>query len=241
MDGKTKIEDRVRVAVTSALETERDFNLSKVEMEATGSLVLRGEVASVAAKKRALEVVAAMPEVAAIVDGLRVRPATPMGDAEIRAHLRNAFAGEPAFAALDICERKADASELVRGVPDRRIGCIEYEVDEGVVILNGEVPGLDTKRLAGVLAWWIPGTRDVVNGLVAPLGDDTTGMLQEAVRIVLEKDPFVGAGQIRVGVKGRTVRLTGLVRTDAARDMAERDTWYVFGVDQVINEIAVES
>jgi osmotically-inducible protein OsmY len=59
------------------------------------------------------------------------------------------------------------------------------------------------------------------------------------VRIALEKDPFVDASQIRVGVRARTVRLTGLVRSRTARDVAEWDAWYVFGVDDVINEIAV--
>lgn len=39
------------------------------------------------------------------------------------------------------------------------------EVKKGIVTLNGEVPSLTHKRLAGVLAWWVPGTRDVVNGL----------------------------------------------------------------------------
>ena len=32
-------------------------------------------------------------------------------------------------------------------------------------ILNGRMPGLASKRLAGVLAWWVPGARDVVNGI----------------------------------------------------------------------------
>ena len=31
--------------------------------------------------------------------------------------------------------------------------------------LNGRVPGLPSRRLAGVLAWWVPGVRDVVNGI----------------------------------------------------------------------------
>ena len=39
------------------------------------------------------------------------------------------------------------------------------------------------------------------------------------------------------GVRGRTVRLTGWVPSAAARDAAEWDAWYVFGVDDVINEI----
>jgi hypothetical protein len=43
---------------------------------------------------------------------------------------------------------------------------IEIEVKHGVVILNGRVPNLAAKCLAGVPAWWVPGSRDVVNGLV---------------------------------------------------------------------------
>jgi osmotically-inducible protein OsmY len=52
-------------------------------------------------------------------------------------------------------------------------------------------------------------------------------------------DPFVNASQVRVGVRHRTVRLTGSVRSDAAKDAAEWDVWYVFGVDDVEHEIVV--
>ena len=55
--------------------------------------------------------------------------------------------------------------------------------------------------------------------------------------LALDKDPLFDASQIRVGVRGRTVRLTGLLPTSAERDAAEWDAWYVFGVDDVINEI----
>ena len=60
-------------------------------------------------------------------------------------------------------------------------------------------------------------------------------------RIALDKDPLFDASQIRVGVRGRTVRLTGWVQSAAARDAAEWDAWYVFGVDDVINEIETGS
>jgi osmotically-inducible protein OsmY len=46
-------------------------------------------------------------------------------------------------------------------------------VDGDVVTLNGQVPSLSHKRLAGVLAWWVPGVRDVVDGLaVEPTQSD---------------------------------------------------------------------
>ena len=116
--------------------------------------------------------------------------------------------------------------------------CIE--VKKGVVILNGRVPGLVSKRLAGVLAWWVPGSRDVVNGIaVEPPGEDSPDEIEEAVRIALDKDPFVDESQVRVGVRHRTVRLTGAVRSREARDAAEWDAWYVFGVDDVVNELEV--
>ena len=109
------------------------------------------------------------------------------------------------------------------------------------MILNGRTPGLVSKRLAGVMAWWTPGVRDVVNGLEAdPPEEDAPIHLEEAVRIALERDPVVNASQIKVGVRKSVVRLTGSVASDSLRKMAERDAWCVFGVDDVINNIEVE-
>jgi hypothetical protein len=178
--------------------------------------------------------------VSGVLDRLHVTPASPMGDAEIMAHLREAFQQEPSFTALEIAEWRGSGVEAVRGVPEGCRGRLLIEVDGGVVTLNGEVPGLASKRLAGLLAWWVPGSRDVINGLaVEPPEDDAPIRIEEAVRIALEKDRFVDASQIRVGVRYTTVRLTGQVASEAQRDMAESDAWYVFGVDKVINEIEV--
>jgi osmotically-inducible protein OsmY len=64
-------------------------------------------------------------------------------------------------------------------------------------------------------------------------------MIAEAIRVILEKDPFVNASQVRAGVRGAAVRLTGLVPTEAERQAAERDAWCTVAVDDVINEIEV--
>lgn len=141
---------------------------------------------------------------------------------------------------LEIAEVRGEGIEAVRGVPDNPRGRLLIEVNDGIVTLNGEVPGLASKRLAGLLAWWVPGSRDVVNGLaVEPPEEDAPIRIEESVRIALEKDRFVDASQIRVGVRHTTVRLTGLVATEPERDMAENDAWYVFGVDKVVNEIEI--
>jgi osmotically-inducible protein OsmY len=234
----TEVLDRVRSALTS----ERRLDLHKFPIElgyVDGTLTLEGEVGDVAAKKLALERAAALPEVSGIVDRLCVRPAQAMGDGEIRDRVRDALLQEPAFAGFAIRRRTGQRVETVREPPEAR-GAIELEVEEGIVTLNGRVPGLDGKRLAGVLAWWVPGSRDVINGIaVEPPEDDSDEAILEAVRLVLEKDPFVDAGRIRVGVRNALVRLTGGVPSKAEREMAEFDAWYVFGVDKVDNRIEV--
>jgi len=234
----TEVLNRVRAALVS--EPRLDLHRFPIELSfAQGTLTLEGEVGDVAAKKLALERTAALPEVAVIIDRLRVQPAQRMGDGEIRDLVRDALLQEPAFADFAIRRRLGERVEKVREPPEAR-GAIDLEVEDGVVTLNGQVPGLDDKRLAGVLAWWVPGSRDVINGIaVEPPEDNSDEAILEAVRLVLEKDPFVDASQIRVGVKNALVRLTGLVPTEAEREMAEFDAWYVFGVDKVDNRIEV--
>ena len=209
---------------------------------AGGTLTIDGEVPDIAVKKRMLARAAAHPAVTGIADRLRVAPAARMGDKEIRDHVLDALLSEPALAEVAILERINEKLLPARRPPAAHRGMIAISVDDGVVTLDGDVPGLAHKRLAGVLAWWVPGSRDVVNGLgVLPVEQDTYGEIADAVRIALEKDPFVDAGQIRVGVKGGAVTLTGLVPTESERDMAEFDAWYVFGVDSVDNRIEVRS
>ena len=195
-------------------------------------------------RKRALEIAGARPEVLAIVDRLRVLVAAPMTDTEILSHLENFFQSEPSFQGFAI--RSAPIGEATAEVtfpkvladPDNQRGRIDIEVHDGVVILNGEMPGLVSQRLAGVMAWWVPGVRDVVNGLAPmPPEEDAPIRIEEAVRIVLDRDPYVEDSQIRIGVRGRAVRLTGATRSAAERDMADADAWCVLGVDDVINEI----
>ena len=234
--------NRIRAALHSESRIGPNFTPSHLELDTDGTLTMEGEVESVAAKRLALERAAALPEISGIIDRLRVKPASPMGDAEIRAHLRNAFVQEPSFAGLEIAERTNGCELPVSGAPTGSLGRLVSEVEDGVVTLNGGVPSLAAKRLAGVLAWWVPGSRDVINGLaVEPPEDDMPIRIEEAVKIALEKDPFVDASQIRVGVRHSTVRLTGLLPSEPERDMAEKDAWYTFGVDEVQNEIKVRA
>jgi osmotically-inducible protein OsmY len=238
---KEDVLNKVRAALRS--EPRLDLHRFPVALDFdAGVLTLDGEMPNVAAKKLALGRTAALGAVTGIIDRLRVVPASHMGDNEIRQHIRDALLQEPALRDCTIRERVKGEVEIVREPADASLGTIEIKVEGGVVTLDGDLPSLARKRLAGVLAWWVPGSRDVVNGLgVTPPEDDSDDEIADAVRIVLEKDPFVDAGQIRVGVRRAAVTLVGLVPTDSEREMAEFDAWYVFGVDKVVNNIEVHA
>jgi len=234
----------LELTVRAALRSEPRLDLHRypISIDVDGDTVtLEGEVANVAAKKLALERAAARPGVAGIVDRLRVVPAQSMRDHAVRDHIRDALVQEPAFADCAITLIDGDRREEAHR-PDGAAGYVEVSVEDGVVVLNGELPSLARKRLAGVLAWWVPGSRDVVNGIaVVPDESDSDDAIADAVVLVLEKDPFVDAGQIRVGVRHAVVALTGAVPTETEREMAEFDAWYVFGVDAVDNRIEVHA
>ncbi len=237
-------QESVIAAIRRALDSEPRIGPQvghpKMSFEA-GTLTLEGEMASLAAKKLALEHAAAVAGVEGIVDRLHVAPAERMGDGRVRDLVRRALEQEPAFAELALSEVVKGAERSVREPPDRRRGWIRISVSDGVVTLDGEVPGLEFKRLAGLLAWWVPGSRDVINGLgITPEEDDNDAEITGAVRMALEKDPFVNAGQIIVGTVDAVVTLAGLVPSESEREMAEADAWYVFGVDRVHNRIEVK-
>ena len=203
-----------------------------------GVLTMEGELADVGAKKIALERAAAVPGVDHIVDRLRVAPARTMSDAEIRDHVRDLLLDEPELQPIARATPASTSGEALR--PDIVLGTIGLSAHDGVVTLDGTVPSLAQKRLAGVLAWWVPGVRDVVNGLeVVPPEDDDDGEISDAVRLALEKDPLVDSSEVSVSTRAAVVTLRGVVLCDVEREAAERDAWCVFGVDGVRNDIEV--
>jgi len=209
-----------------------------VECQPDGSLVLQGETESLAAKKIALELAASIRGATGIIDRLRVAPTQPMGDGAIRDHLRAAMLQEGAFTRYGISTAEGSRARAAVEAAADRGSYIEIAVADGVVTLDGQVESLSHKRLAGLLAWWVPGTRDVVNGIeVKPAEDDNDDEITAAVRLALEKDRLVTHDSIRVSTRNSVVTLEGLVPNRRQAEMAEADAWYIFGVDGVINRL----
>jgi osmotically-inducible protein OsmY len=163
-----------------------------------------------------------------------------MGDGAILNAVRDALLQETTLMNCSIRMIRKGHLETVREVTDEPHGSITASVNEGVVLLDDHVTGLTQKRLAGVLAWWVPGSRDVINGMaVVPDQPDSDAEMAKAVRIVLKKDPFVNVERIRVMAQRSVVTLEGDVPSAPQKEMAEFDAWYVFGVDKVINRLEI--
>lgn len=237
------LKEEVLKNVMASLEREPKIDLHHHPINADfsdGILTLEGAVKDIAARKLALELAAAAPSVAGIVDRLKVTPVEPMTDEVIVEHVRDALIQETALDTCALSIRTGEHMELIREPPTGRRGAIEIAVENGNVLLEGQVPSLSHKRLAGVLSWWVPGTQNVLNCIeVQPPETDSDAEMIDAVRLVLEKDPFVNADQIMVTSKNRVVTLHGLMASEAEQEMAEQDAWYVFGVDKVINKLEV--
>jgi osmotically-inducible protein OsmY len=235
--------DDVIKLVHKALEQEPRVNLHRHPVRigyAEGAVILEGEVESVAAKKLALEHAAAVDGVRGVVDRLRIAPAERRGDGAIRDSVCSFLQREPEFRQCAIrALAKGRVGTLHEGSGDGACD-IEVEVSDGVVMLDGTVSSQSHKRIAGVLAWWAPGCRDVVNSLaVEPPEEDTDDEVVDALRLVLEMDPLVQAGQIRASCRDYVVTLKGVVRTEEERRQVELDAWCLFAVDRVVNRIEV--
>lgn len=235
--------DRIVKEVRAAFEREARINLHKYSVDiefSDGVLTLEGEVEHVAAKKLSLELAVAIHGVSGIVDRLHVVPSTRMGDGAILDAVRDALLQESTLMNCSIQLLRKGQLETVRDVSTEPKGVIRVSVRDGVVLLDDHVNSLTQKRLAGVLAWWVPGSRDVINGMEV-LSDqpDSNEELAKAVRIILKKDPFINEDRIRVNADRFVVTLDGDVPSVPQKEMAEFDAWYVFGVDNVIDRLEI--
>lgn len=220
--------------IRAALERTSDIDLhhNRIEISHNGTLRLEGEVATIVAKRRAAQVVRQAAEGMPVEDRLLLRTQTNRAGAALLQATLEALSSEPVF--RDFAIRAAGA-----GPSDRR-DWIDVEVEDSRVRLHGEANSLSHRRLAEVIAWWVPGTADVDNRIhVQPPQQDTDDEISDAIRLVFDKDPSLDAQQIQVMTRAGTVRLQGVVSSEVNRRIASYDCWYVPGVHQVENELQV--
>ena len=237
--------DEMVSAVQAALERVPQVNrhASRIALEVQdGILLMSGEVQDIIAKRLAHRAAIETLSVDRVLDLLQVTPAERRSDVQIAGFLERLLMQESVFRDYRV--------EVVAGVPPApaeiraspREHSVTALVSEGVVTLAGTAESLTHRRLADVLAWWTPGTCGVRNLVhVVPDEQDSDGEMSDALRIVLDKDPWLDAAAIVINVKQRTVTLEGVVSSQEQRRMAEQDAWYILGVHGVVNRLRVQT
>ena len=203
-----------------------------------GLLTLNGEIEDIAVKRQVRRIAVELFGADHILERLRVRPAEVLGDGAICDALRKRLMQERALRDLVTRVEAGDGQSQGESRRDDRSESVAVSVDRGIVTLRGAVSSLMMKRLLEVLAWWTAGVAGVHNRLhVVPNEADNDDEISDAVRMVLEKDPSLDAGQISVRVTDAVVTLEGLVPDRVHERMASEDVWYIPGVHGVVNHL----
>lgn len=243
----TPQESDIGKEVRAALEVDPRVDLHRfpidIVSDGDGMLRLEGEVESIAAKRVAFGLAQRVSGLQRVIDALRLVPAEPRGDGEIRDALARGLLQQPELRNCTLRQQSRGKSEMVQEAHDDwPSGELAFDVAEGVVTLDGRVISLSHKRMVEAIAWWTPGVRNVVNRLeVVPAEDDNDDELADAIRLVFEMDPLVHADQITIKAHAGAVTLAGVLARQEESRMAEMDAWSVWGVTEVRNEIEVQA
>ncbi len=222
-------------ALLAALEKDPDINLreSPIHVSYHDSLRLEGEVANIIVKRKARRIAMQLSGLNDIEDRLLLRPGERRSGKALLDAVTDALSQEAAF--RDIPVHPSPATE------DAGRDWIGVSVEECVVRLHGQVGSLSHRRLAEVIAWWVPGSCDVHNHMrVKPAEKDNDDEISDAVRMILEKDPLLHAETLGVHTHNREVTLQGSVHSEEQRRMAIYDCWYVPGVHEVHDRMQVQ-
>jgi len=238
-------DDDLSQPIVSALQADHRLDLQRFPIQVSrqgDGARLEGEVESLCAKRVAVALARRAAEGRPVQDALRLAPQPTSGDGAVRDALVRLLLQQRELHNCTV--RQHDGSgrpQLVQEAHgDWPSGEIELAVNDGEITLEGRVISLSHQRMIEALAWHTPGCRNVVDRLqVVPAEDDNDDELTDAIRLVLEMDPFVHADQLGVRSEDGVVTLEGVLRRDEEKQLAETDAWSVCGVVDVRNRIEV--
>jgi osmotically-inducible protein OsmY len=242
-DGIVISDEAIVKKVQAAIEAESRFDIRTLHLELKDDqLLLGGDVGNIAAKRIAVRVAQGIDGVRNVVDELCVVPGELRSDREILDTFAQLVQGQIEFRNCALSRKVGEQVEVLHQTQDDdRCGDIVLSATNGMIILEGFVISLSHKRMAEVLAWWVPGCRNVINHLaIVPAEGDSDDEVSDAVRLALEMDPLVAhADQINLFTNHGVVTLQGVIASEEERHMAEFDAWCVQGVSGVENRLEV--
>lgn len=225
----------VAAKILAALERETDVNLhsSPINVKVEDVIRLEGDVDNIIIKRKAFRIARQAAGTDEIIDNLRLKVSNSRSNKELLNAAVDALMQEPAFANMDILTEEDDS-------PEHQRGWVKVSVSGKLVRLEGQVGSLSHRRLAEVIAWWVPGSSDIENLLhVYPAEDETDDEISDVVRMVFDKETSLDAEQIKISTRDSEVTLRGVVYSEEQKRIATYDCWYVPGVHAVHNELVV--
>lgn len=227
--------------IYAALEHDTRINLhaSHLQLSTNGrTILLEGVMEDIISKRIVANTAAKFAGEDHIEELLCVR-GSDIGNKALRDKIEKAFDNEIVFRDCDIILSADGGNKQLRSKDGQSgQGAMEIVIDDGVVTLTGHVISPSHRRLAEVILWWIDGTLRVNNQLsIDPPRQDNDGELQDAVRMVLEKNRFIDHGQIGIRVSAGVVELTGHLASAEQRMNTLRNVWTVPGVRDVHDHI----
>ncbi|WP_404366920.1 BON domain-containing protein [Marinobacter sp.] len=236
--------DEVIDRLQAAFERDPWINLHSYPVEfrsEDGRLVMDGTVEHVAAKRRARVLAESLVgQHLSVDDRLRREPVEKQGDRQIRDKVMDWLSMESMFLEYTLGAETGNRVETIR---DSGPGSHEIivHVDDGKVTLKGSVGSLTHRRVAEAMTWWVYGCETVENQLaVMPDEEDSDDEINDAVRIVLEKDPTLDADQFHTRTSDHVVQIEGLAADDMMKKYAVMDVWSVSGVWDVVDRVSVK-
>jgi len=229
--------DGIIKLVRKTLEYDKQINIHrhpvKISYATASSFSRRGRERR--AKKLALEH-AGGGRRARVADRLRVTPAERRGDGAIAIRSVRSCCTRPSSGSARSAPWPVPVkccATLLRGRRD-----IEVAVSDGVVTLEGRVSSNSHKRVAAC-SRVEPGVRDVVNSLaVEPPEEDNDDEVLDALGSCSRS--IADAGLRRsMSVAATTSSRSRVLCVPSRGGQAERDAWYLFAVDRVVNRIEV--
>lgn len=218
MNDSTKLQHQVQ----EELEWEPSVDASQIGVAATqpGVVTLSGTVATYMEKVNAERAAKRVSGVRAVANDIEVRPIGSMK--------RND---------TDIAQAVLRALEWDIAVPHEKI---KARVDEGWVILEGEVPLQFQRSAAENAVRQLSGVRGVTNQIRLQLRPTVQpAQVKDRIEAALRRSAEIDARGIQVDAKDSTIILRGRVRTWAEREEAERAAWGAPGVLAVKDELTV--
>jgi osmotically-inducible protein OsmY len=240
---KANLPDDMLENIVAGLERDTRVNVHRSPITVRAEdceVILEGQVDSIAEKRAAVDTATRTLSGLArwpVVDRIHVEPADYKEDLELKEAVSLALSDEPVFRDYTLLTKVADNIETLR---DKGPGNNEImtTIEDGCITLSGQVESLSHRRLAEVLMWWTNGCQYVDNLLeVVPPERDTDNEITDALRIVLEKDPLVHAGQLLVVTAGGVVVMNGSLASEEEKKLAILDAWCVPGVTDVVDRI----